>query len=165
MVSENSLTVGNKKPTPQTPHHNINQSTCYYIFCLIGNVLLISMYAVQVLGQHKTCLVDDVNITKRLDFAFGLGFAIVIADFTNSSILVLLKKSTDNTSHCGFTTNELQVIHVNEMVMRDWVIIILTLLVSIVQFMIISSQGFVFCSVLNDTLVFESKWLSELIVC
>ena len=122
------------------------------------------MYAVQVFSQHKTCLVDDVNITHRLDIAFGMGFAIVIADFTNSSILVLLKKSTDNTSHYGFTPSGLSVIHVNKMIMRDWVIIILTLFISIVQFTIISSKGVVFCSVLNETLVLESKWLSGLIV-
>ena len=164
MVSERSLTKGYKKQTLQTPDEKISQSTCHYIFCLIGNISLIALYAVQVFNSHKTCLVDDVNITRSLNFAFAMGFTIVISDFINSSILVLLRRSPQNTSKQSFTPGVQQMIHTKKIVMIDWVIIILTLFVSVVQFTIISSKGVVFCSVIMETLVSESKWLAGLIV-
>ena len=61
---------------------------------MIGNMALITLYAVQVFSPHKTCLVDDVNITHSVIVAFVMGFAIVISDFINSSILVLLGRNT-----------------------------------------------------------------------
>ena len=129
MVSMRSMARSNFKPTPSNPDCNISQPTFCYIFCLICNVVLIMIYTVLVFSPHKECIVDGVNFTPSFNTAFIIGFSILVADFMNSSILVLLRKSATETPNNGLSLNGGQKVQIFR---ADWIIIILTLVVSVV---------------------------------
>ena len=103
----------------------------FYLVCLVSNVMLIALYAVQVYTPHQTCIVNDVNITHHYDLAFRLGFAILIVDFINTNVVSLYASSTDETPIHSSKQNKGQtIIASTKNVVLDWLIKGLTLLIS-----------------------------------
>ena len=70
----------------------------FYVICLVCNVMLIALYAVQVYSPHQTCIVNGKNITQHFDLAFRLGFGIAIADFFNLNIFSLFASDPNEDS-------------------------------------------------------------------
>ena len=136
----------------------------FYVICLVCNVMLIALYAVQVYSPHQTCIVNGKNITQHFDLAFRLGFGIVIADFFNLNIFSLFTSNQNEESHesYGFKKKRNSTIGIN--VSLDWLIKGLTLAISCLQYLVVSSKKGLFCSQTMSTLEFESKWLAALVV-
>ena len=68
----------------------------YYFAQLFYNVTLLALYSVQVFTEHPECLDPThhrhhkFNVTDTFDVAFLLGFVILLYDFINSNILVIV---------------------------------------------------------------------------
>ena len=140
MVSGFPHSERHETPTPGILGHKILQPLSFYMACLISNVLLIILYAVQMYYPHKSCIVNGNDITEKFDLAFMLGFAIHIADFFNLNIvsLTIPNNGKDQVSNSGF--NEDQKRSIMTSVVLDWFIKVLTVIVSCLQYLIISSQ-------------------------
>ena len=81
MVSGCSLSEKHQTAPKGFPNPHGTMPISYYVICLVSNVMLMSLYAVQVYSPHQTCIVNGKNITHHYDLAFRLGFAILFADF------------------------------------------------------------------------------------
>ena len=164
MVSGYSLSGGRQAPAPSMQGPKMSLPISFYVTCLVCNVMLIALYAVQVYSPHQTCIVNGKNITHHFDLAFRLGFAILIADFFNLNVVSLLTPSADQDLGHSSSFNERQTVAITRSVVLDWLIKGLTLVVSGLQYLVVSSKKSLFCSQTMDTLEFESKWLAALVV-
>ena len=100
MVSGCSLSDKHQTAPKGFPNPQGTMPISYYVICLVSNVMLMSLYAVQVYSPHQTCIVNGKNITHHYDLAFRLGFAILFADFFNLNVLSLFSTdSGDRTRH------------------------------------------------------------------
>ena len=140
MVSGFPFTESHETPTPRMLGHKMLLPVSFYTACLISNVLLIILYTVQMYKSHKSCIVDGNDITENFDLAFRLGFAILIADFFNLNIvsLTIPQNGKDQFSNSGF--NEDQKRSLLTSVVLDWFIKVLTVIVSCLQYLILSSK-------------------------
>ena len=102
----------------------------YYIICLVSNVMLMSLYAVQVYSPHQTCIVNGKNITQHFDLAFRLGFAILFADFFNLNVISLFSNNSDDSARYSSGFSQKSSASVTKSVAFDWLIKVLTLLIS-----------------------------------
>ena len=109
----------------------------FYVVCLVSNVILIALYAVQVSTPHQTCIVNGVEITHQYDLAFRLGLTILIADFFSTNVASLYVSSNYETPIHSSKQNGGQSIIANFAL--DWLIKGLTLLISGFQYQVISS--------------------------
>ena len=140
MVSGLPFSERHETPTPRMLGHKMVLPVSFYTVCLISNVILIILYAVQMYNTHISCIVNGSDITENFDLAFRLGFAILIADFFNLNIvsLTMPQNGKDQISISGF--NEDQKRSLLTSVVLDWFIKVLTVIVSCLQYLILSSE-------------------------
>ena len=122
----------------------------YYIASLLCNALLVSFYAVQVFTTHKPCLVENTNITSAFERAFCAGLVLAMLNCLNSNVLLLYAHCNQQmlVNKFGESYNASTLLY-KASIFLEWILGIITLGVSVLQFLIVKSQTGYHCRSLN----------------
>ena len=107
----------------------------YYVFQLLVNQALVSVYAVFVFGEQVVCQTDS-DVQDKLDVAFLIGFTVVMVDMINQTLIH---------SYLRFKVEETDSLVVSCMYSISnaaaWILRVLLVLVSVTQMITVFTVG------------------------
>ena len=140
----------------------------YFTATLLFNMAILSIYVMQVFTEHHHCATrSGRNITEKFEFAFQIGFSILVIDVINTNLInIYLRFMTHTNQSKTVDTNEVCALSLFVVSNTfEWILRFFTITVSLLQFLLNQSNQGIYCVKQPDgMLAKESKCITILVV-
>ena len=125
----------------------LQKYSVYYLFNLLSNVMLLSVYAVMVTAEHQDCLTKSgTNITHEFQIAFMVGLFVQLGDSINTNVLTILFRVKKQLEEREFGVTSAFTQRINKTTtFFEWSYRVMTILVCLFQYTIMTSKRGSYC--------------------